>query len=100
MLNRIEVLTVTSYAYILNTSYAYILNTKEIKLLNYQTANQLTIWKQKKTVSVDTEQDLNLTLFRNSPLRAWPRLSDNAGRTRTSWDELLTSGQHVNSNIC
>lgn len=37
MLNRIEVLTVTSYAYILNT--------KEIKLLNYQTANQLTIWK-------------------------------------------------------
>lgn len=45
MLNRIEVLTVTSYAYILNTSYAYILNTKEIKLLNYQTANQLTIWK-------------------------------------------------------
>lgn len=35
MLNRIEVLTVTSYAYILNT--------KEIKLLNYQTANQLTI---------------------------------------------------------
>lgn len=43
MLNRIEVLTVTSYAYILNTSYAYILNTKEIKPLNYQTANQLTI---------------------------------------------------------
>lgn len=35
MLNRIEVLTVTSYAYILNT--------KEIKPLNYQTANQLTI---------------------------------------------------------